>query len=109
MASSADILVMSEKAELFMTAPFIAKANGDETENAGSAKNAMEAGVASIVCADDEACLAETRKLLTMLPANNLSALPLFDSVPSELAIDTEGCPKDIVKAVADADSVVEI
>lgn len=109
MASSADVLVMSEKAELFMTAPFIAKANGDETENAGSAENAAKAGVANIVCADDEACLAETRKLLTMLPANNLSALPLFDYAENASAIDVDGCPKDIVKAIADVDSTIEL
>ncbi len=109
LASSADFVVMSKKAELFMTAPFITKANGDKTEGAGSAENAALAGVASIVCDDDDACLNEVRKLVSMLPANNLSAVPLFDFAENTVAIDPEGCPKLMVEAIADANSVLEL
>lgn len=109
LALSSDFVVMSKKAELFMTAPFITKANGDKTQDAGSAENAAKAGAVSIVCEDDEACLDEVRKLITMLPQNNLSAVPLFDFTEGSDVIDPVGCPKLIVKAIADADSVIEL
>ena len=109
LAAAADVLVMSKKAELFMTAPFISAANGDACDKAGSAEAAAEAGVANIVADDEDAAIAEVKKLLTMLPQNNLAALPLFDYAESTEALDPAGCPKLIVKAVADADSVVEL
>lgn len=109
LAASADFVVMSKKAELFMTAPFITKANGDKTQGAGTAEYAASAGVASIVCDDDNACLAEVRKLLTMLPSNNLSAVPLFDFAENNASINPEGCPKAMVEAIADVDSILEI
>ena len=49
------------------------------------------------------------RTLLTMLPQNNLASLPLFDFTDSTEPLDPAGCPKLIVKAVADADSLVEL
>lgn len=109
LAASADFVIMSEKAELFMTAPFITRAKGDKTLGAGTAENAAKAGVASIVCADDDASLEQARKLLTMLPSNNLAAAPLFDFTENTSAIDPAGCPKLMVEAIADMDSLVEL
>ncbi len=108
-AASADYIIMSKEAELFLTAPFITKANGDKTQNAGTAQNAADCGVASIVCDNEEESLAQTRKLITMLPQNNLAEVPLFDFTQTNETIDAEGCPKDIVKAIADAESTLEI
>ena len=109
LAGAADVLIMSENAELFLTAPFISAANGDSAEDAGSAKAAQSAGVASIVKADEDEALACARKVLTMLPQNNLASLPLFDFAESSEVLDAEGCPKKVVAAVADADSLVEL
>lgn len=108
-AASADYIIMSKEAELFLTAPFITKANGDNSKNAGTAENAAKCGVASIVCEDEAASLEQTRKLITILPQNNLAAIPLFDFAESNSEIDVEGCPKNIVKTVADADSTIEL
>ena len=47
-ALSADFVVMSEKAELFMTAPFTAKANGEDVPGAGTAENAAKSGMATL-------------------------------------------------------------
>lgn len=109
LAAAADVLVISRDAQLFMTAPFISAANGDKSENAGSAEAAAKAGVASVVADDEDAALAKVRTLLTMLPQNNLASLPLFDFTDSTEPLDPAGCPKLIVKAVADADSLVEL
>lgn len=68
-----------------------------------------KAGVASVVADDEDAALAKVRTLLTMLPQNNLASLPLFDFTDSTEPLDPAGCPKLIVKAVADADSLVEL
>lgn len=109
LAASADYLVMSKNAELFMTAPFVARANGDNTVGAGTAENAAKAGVASFVCEDEQAALAQARKLVTMLPQNNLAALPLFDFADPAEAFDPEGCVKQIIKGIADEASLVEV
>ena len=109
LAAAADVLVMSREAELFMTAPFIAAANGDSAEDAGSAEAAAKAGVAAVVADDEDAAVAEVRKLLTMLPQNNLQSLPLFDFADSTETLDPSGCPKRIVEAIADAQSLVEL
>jgi acetyl-CoA carboxylase carboxyltransferase component len=109
LAASADFVVMSKKAELFMTAPFITSANGDKTEGAGSAENAAKAGVASVVCEDDAACLDSVRKLISMLPTNNLATAPLFDYAENAQTFDPEGCPKLVTAAIADVDSLFEI
>lgn len=107
--ASADFVIMSKKAELYMTAPFVSKANGDKTQNAGSAQNAAKAGIASIVCEDENAAIEQARKVITMLPINNLAPTPFFEFVESTTAIEVGGCPKDIVKAIADEDSLIEI
>lgn len=108
-AASADFMVMSKKAELFLTAPFITKARGDDTAGAGTAENAAKAGVASIVCDDDEKALTEVRKLLTLLPQNNLSAAPMLEYANPTTAVEVDGCPKVLVKAIADEDSLTEL
>jgi len=109
LAASADFVIMSQKAELFMTAPFITNANGDKTQGAGTAENAAKAGVASIVCEDDDACLEKTRKLITMLPANNLSPAPMFEFVENPQTFDPAGCPILVVEAIADSESLIEV
>lgn len=109
LAAGADLMILSRDAELFMTAPFVAKANGDSTKDAGSAESAAKAGVASLVCEDEAAALEQTRRILTMLPKNNLASAPYFDFAGPTAALEPEGCPKEIVKAVADEDSVVEL
>ena len=53
LACGADFVVMSEKAELFMAAPFVTKANGESVEEAGTAAYAEKCGVAHLVCKDD--------------------------------------------------------
>lgn len=109
LAAGSDVVIMDKKAELFLTAPFIAKANGDTAEGAGTAESAAKAGVADLVCDGADACIAKARKLLTMFPQNNLTAIPLFDYTDPTEAFDPSGCPKLIVKGIADAESTVEL
>ncbi len=100
-ACSADIVVMTKDAELFMTPPFDVDKTG-----AGTASNAAKSGTASIICDDDKLAVEEARKLISMLPANNLSMVPVFEYEEPTTAI-ADGVAT--VAAIADADSVVEL
>lgn len=96
-ASMADICVMSEDAELFLTAPFLSKA-----EKNGSADFALKSGAASVVCPAGS-LLEKVRTLVGMLPMNNLDVSPVWD------VIEPEFNAEDAVASVADAESVIEL
>jgi acetyl-CoA carboxylase carboxyltransferase component len=69
-AAGADFIVMSEKAQLFMTPPFVAKAKGEDVGIAGTAQAAAAAGVAHIVEKEEDDAIVSARKLVSMLPSN---------------------------------------
>lgn len=117
LACGADFLVMSEKAELFLNAPFVTTAKGED-KSAGTAEFVAKSGIASVVAKDDEAALTEVRKLISMLPQNNLAPAPLFEAsenpdgaaILSKAALDVDNmCAKDAIAAVCDVDSMVEL
>lgn len=117
-AASADFVVMSEDAQLFMTAPFTVKANGEDVEGAGSAANAAKAGVAHFVEKTADEAVAKARAIVSMLPINNLSTVPLceFSAVENTADYLRAACEnisgtdvKELVSTVVDANSVVEI
>lgn len=95
-ACSADIVIAAEDAELYLTV--------------GEGRNGSDAaklGTASVLAESDIEAVESARKLLSMLPANNISAAPEFEfSVSSKLA---EGKAADIAEAVADEGSLVEL
>lgn len=109
-AASADFVVMSEKAELFLT-------TGD-TDSASNAENAAKTGVAHIVEKDDAQAIAAARSLISLLPSNNLSAAPMCDFTTADgadaaltsaaAAIDSADI-FEIANQVADANSLVEL
>lgn len=106
LACMADIVIMTEKAELFMTAPFNAQ---DKVAGAGTAKNAALSGVAAVVVADTQTAIRKARQIVSVLPANNLEVggndyFAVTDRVPSA---DMKG--GKLVEAVADKDSAVEL
>ena len=96
----ADYVVMGKDAQLFMTAPFTAKAKGDHTPGAGTADNAAKSGVAHIVADTEEDVMAAVKELVSFLPSNNLSMVPVF-----EYAENPEG-PGKLTSAYGDLDSV---
>lgn len=109
-AASADFIVMSEKAELFLT-------TGD-VESASNAANAAGSGVAHIVKKDDAEAISAARRLISLLPSNNLSAAPMcdFSAVSdgglalSSAAVNIDGADLfEIAKNIVDADSMVEL
>ncbi len=99
MACSADVVVMAGDASLYLA---------DAQEDA-SAKAAEEAGVADIVCEEAAAAVAKARELVSMLPLNNLSAAPVCEGTASGVAAAPEMESADLLNAVCDAGTVVEL
>nr|WP_319488054.1 carboxyl transferase domain-containing protein [uncultured Caproiciproducens sp.] len=99
-AASGDIIVMSDKAELTIDT------NGEH----GSAAEAAELGVCHIVAKDEQAAIDSVRKLITLLPSNNLSGVPVLDIQGSNdtAALTDESDIKSILAAVCDEDSFLE-
>lgn len=108
-ACAADFVVMGGKAELFLTPPAVA---GDRSDY-GNAKAALASGVAQLICEDEEKAIASVRKLVSLLPENNLSAAATFDfAPPSDTSVLTgildkldEASLCDIDRAIADEES----
>lgn len=101
-ACSSDFVIMTEDSEFFMAAPSNASTNG-----AGSAENAAKSGTASLVCKDDDEAIASARKLISMLPSNNLSEIPMFEFSESGLNMGDDA--DSMVSSIADAGSVTEL
>lgn len=72
-----DFVIMTEKAELFVTPPFLAV---DTKAGAATAASAAKTGGASIVAKDAGAAIAKARELISVLPDNNLEPA-IFDYV----------------------------
>lgn len=98
LAASADFVIMSEGSELFLNA-----------SEPGAAGNAAESGLAHIVCADEASAVGAARKLVSMLPLNNLSAAPVCEFVAPGSGAPDASCPAALAEAVADAGSVLEL
>lgn len=99
MVASADIVVMAEDAELYLTA-------GTDA----SAKAAAESGVAHVICEDAKAAVLKAREIVSVLPLNNLSIAPISEGADAApVAIDDTTAPADLAAAVCDADSVIEL
>lgn len=99
MAAGADLVVMSGKAELTVAT------DGE----GGSAEEAEKLGVCHIVEKDEEAAVRTVRAVLSMLPANNLAAAPLFDALSPDADILKASSPREIVHSVADGGSYLEL
>lgn len=106
-AGMADFVVMTEKSEFFMTAPFVSE--DDSLKGAGTAGNAAKAGTAAIVAKDDKAAIEEVKKLVRILPANNLELSGNDYYAENDADITSELKADAAVKALADKNSVIEL
>ncbi len=106
-ASMADVTIMTEKAELFLSAPF--NTPDGKLEGAGKAANAAKSGVAQILAKDDDDAVAKARKLAAVLPANNISLAGNDDFTENDAAVSASMKGADIVSALSDKNSVIEL
>ncbi len=99
-AAAADVVVMSENAELSL------ETSGTDS----SAKANAESGVAHILTKDEDEAVAKTKSLIEILPSNNLSsACVAYDAVDSNGTPSVDTTAPDAAKAVADTESVIEL
>ena len=106
-ACMADFVVMTEQSEFFMTAPFVSE---DETfTGAGTAANAAKSGAAAIVVKDDKNAIEAVKKLIRILPANNLELSGNDYYAENDADIDISLKADDMVKAIADKGSTAEL
>ncbi len=107
LASMADVTIMTEKAELFMTAPF--NAPDGKLAGAGTAANAAKAGVCDILAKDDADAVAKAKKLVAVLPANNISLAGNDEFAENDADITASMKGADVIAAIADKNSVIEL
>ncbi len=109
MAASADLLIMSPEAELFVNGAFRLKAAGQCGEASGKAETADGAGIAHLVGADEQDAIAKARRVLGLLPENNLAPAPIFEFAEPAAVAATGLDAMGLIGALADADSAVEL
>lgn len=95
-ACSADFVVVTDDAELYTTV-------GKEVKG----EDAIANGTAALSAKDDKEAMETVKKLISMLPSNNISAIPMFEFTATGKT--ANGTADDIASAIADADSIVEL
>ena len=107
-AEGADIVIMSEKAEFFMTAPDVVRAQ-DQDAVPGTAAACAESGLTHLTAEDDMDAVAKARLVLSRLPLNNLSTAPIAEfAAPAVSPAAGEPAAKAIAGIAGDA-SVIEL
>ena len=79
-----DFIFMVEKtSQMFITGPSVVKSvTGEDVtfdELGGASTHAAKSGVATMACKTEEECFDQVKKLLGMLPANNLEIAPVYE------------------------------
>ena len=117
-AGMSDITVMSKNGQLFVNGPMVVSAvagKNIDMETLAGACASEKSGMAQLVAQSDEDAIAAARKLISLLPANNMADAEDFceDDVNRELS-DLNGVSavsdvRDLIRRIADANDVVEL
>lgn len=107
-AEGADIVIMSEKAEFFMTAPDVIKAQDKEAVT-GTAAACAESGLVHLTAADDMEAVAKARLVLSRLPLNNLATAPIAEFAAPAVAPAAGDSAAKAIAGIADDGSVIEL
>jgi acetyl-CoA carboxylase carboxyltransferase component len=79
-----DFIFMSNNGQMYITGPDVVRAvTGEEVTHAqlgGAEVHSTRTGVAHFMVEEEQACLAEVRRLLSFLPSNNLDDAPPLNS-----------------------------
>lgn len=97
-ANMADVVVAVKDADFYVSAP-----------SAVTAEDSYKEGTVDILCDDFDGAVKAVQEVVSLLPSNNLSSVPVFDFEAPQ-AVASEGADAlSIIQSVADASSVVEI
>ena len=117
-AGMSDVVVMSKNGSLFVNGPRVVSAvAGKELslEDIGGSSASVRSGMAQLTAESDEEAIALARKVVAMLPANNMDEavdLPRDDmnrELPQFNAIDKVDDVRDLLRGVADLGDIVEL
>ena len=97
-ALMADVVIAVKDADFYVTTP------SDVTADAS-----YEQGTVDILADDLDGALTAAKDVVALLPGNNLSPAPVYDFTAPSVAVDTGASAMDVICAVADAGSVVEL
>jgi methylmalonyl-CoA decarboxylase alpha subunit len=93
------IFMVDQTSQMFITGPQVIKTVTGEEVSAEALGGAMThnsvSGVAHFMSANDEACIADIRRLLSFLPSNNTETAPVFE------------CNDDINKIVEELNTII--
>lgn len=119
------IFMVDKTSQMFITGPQVIKTVTGEEVSAEALGGAMThnktSGVAHFTAENDEACIAEIRRLLSFLPSNNMETAPIFDTeddinkiIPEldEIVPENPNKPydmKSIITAIADDNDFFEV
>ncbi len=106
-ASMADVVIATEKSELFLTAPF--NNEDGKLEGAGSALNAAKSGVCHILVKDDEEAAAKAKQLISVLPENNISLACYPAALENNADISASMNGAELIKAIVQEGSIIEL
>ena len=98
MANMADVVIAVKDADFYVTTP------SDVT-----ADTCYEQGTVDILADDLDGALTAAKDVVALLPGNNLSPAPVYDFTAPSVAVDTGASAMDVICAVADDGSVVEL
>ncbi len=97
MACAADFVIMCEDAELFFT-PNIEQS---------SAETCADNGISALTAESPEAAVAQARKLINVLPVNNMACTPCMEYDAPAVAAGTDFA--SYVESIADGGSLIEV
>lgn len=98
-AAGADLVVMSDQAELTVST------NGE----GGSPAEAEKLGVCQVAAKDEAAAIGTVRELISMFPSNNVAGAPLFNAVSSTKKAYKGSLPREVMESVCDAEKFLEL
>ncbi|MCC8016542.1 MAG: carboxyl transferase [Clostridiales bacterium] len=97
-ANMADIVVAVKNADFYITVP--SELTVDEC---------AESGTVDIAADDFDNAVDFVKKIICLLPSNNLSSPPVFDFEEPDTNVENAKSPLEIVNSVADSGSVLEL
>ncbi len=118
LAGMSDVCVMSKNGALFVNGPAVVSAVGGKEvklDDIAGPQASVKSGLAQLTADTDEEAIALARKLVSMLPANNLDSAEGFceDDVNRELddlnAIQGVEDVRDVLRRMADMNEIIEL
>lgn len=99
LAASADIVIMSGEGELTVST----------AGEGGSPEEAVKTGVCHAAVKDEKEALETARRLLAMLPSNNIASAPICDSVPALKKTEASFSAREAAESVCDGGEFLEL